>query len=316
MDIASVIDLSKAVLQPVEFPEKVPVVVFMKRLDLIHPYISGNKWFKQKYNLSKAREDGYKRLLTFGGAFSNHIYAAAAAGKEFGFNTIGVIRGEEHLPLNPTLQFAAEQGMQIHYVNRDDYRKKHLPEFTDWVYSKFGKVYIIPEGGTNQIAIKGAAEIPSLIEIDFDYITTACATAGTISGVISGLHGSKKVLGFAVLRGSAFVLKNTEQNVLEFTGKKFDNWSINLDYHFGGYAKINRDLVLFIRQIEEINGIVLDPIYTGKMLYGVYDLARKEFFGEKKTIVALHTGGQQGIAGMRARMNEVLYAKVELNFKK
>ncbi|KAF0153143.1 MAG: dcyD [Ignavibacteria bacterium] len=305
MNITSVVDLSKAVLQQVEFPQPVPVRVFMKRLDLIHPYVSGNKWFKQKYNLIKAREDGYETLLTFGGAFSNHIYATAAAGKEFGFRTIGMIRGEEHFRLNPTLQFAAEQGMQIHYVTRSDYRKKHLPEFTEWIYSKFGNVYIIPEGGTNQLAIKGTSEIPSLIETDFDYITTACGTAATVSGVICGLQGNKKVLGFAVLRGASFLLKNAEQNVRAFTGKTFSNWSINLEYHFGGYAKINRDLVLFIRQIEEMNGVVLDPVYTGKMLFGVYDLARNGFFGEGKTIVALHTGGQQGIEGMKMRMKEV-----------
>lgn len=310
MDFNSVIDLSKAVLQPVEFPEQVPVKVYMKRLDLIHPYVSGNKWFKQKYNLMKAREDGYETVLTFGGAFSNHIHATAAAGKVFGFKTIGIIRGEEHLPLNPTLQFAVENGMQIQYINRSNYRKKHLPEFAEWIYSNFGKVYIVPEGGTNLLAIKGASEIPTLIETDFDYVTTACGTAGTISGIISGLQGNKKVLGVAVLRGAAFLLKNAEQNVLEFTGKQFGNWTINLEYHFGGYAKINRELILFIRQIEEINGIVLDPVYTGKMLYGVYDLARKGFFGEDKTIVALHTGGQQGIEGMRARMNEVLSLKV------
>lgn len=310
MDFNSVIDLSKAILQPVEFPTPVPVRVFMKRLDLIHPYVSGNKWFKQKYNLIKAKEEGYGTVLTFGGAFSNHIHATAAAGSEFGFKTIGMIRGEEHLPLNPTLQFAVERGMQLHYVNRSDYRKKHLPEFADWILSKFGKVYVVPEGGTNQLALKGASEIPNLIEADFDYVTTACGTAGTISGVISGLDGSRKVLGFAVLRGAAFLLKNAEQNVLEFTGKRFDNWSINLDYHFGGYAKIDRELILFIRQIEEINGIVLDPVYTGKMLFGVYDLARRGYFGEDKTVVALHTGGQQGIAGMQSRMNEVLSTRI------
>jgi len=310
MDFNSVIDLSKAILQPVEFPEQVPVKVFIKRLDLIHPYVSGNKWFKQKYNLIKAREDGYETVLTFGGAFSNHIHATAAAGKEFGFKTIGIIRGEEHIPLNATLQFAADQGMKMFYINRSSYRKKHLPEFAEWIYDKLGKVYIVPEGGTNQLAIKGAAEIPALIETDFDYITTACGTAGTISGIIAGLKGNKIVLGFAVLRGANFLLKCAENNVREFTGNSFDNWSINLDYHFGGYAKINRELILFIRKIEELNGIVLDPVYTGKMLYAVYNLAKKGFFGKGKTIVALHTGGQQGIEGMKQRMNEVLYAKV------
>jgi len=302
LNFDSAVDLSKAVLQPVEFPSPIPVKILMKRLDLIHPFIHGNKWFKLKYNLINAAEKGYKTLLTFGGAYSNHIYSTSAAGKEFGFNTIGLIRGEQHLPLNPTLKFANENGMLIQYVSRGDYRDKHSREFEEWIFEKFGDVYIIPEGGTNLLAINGAAGIPSLIETDYDYITTPCGTAGTISGIIGGLKGEKNILGFAVLRGADFLIKNTKKNVLDYSGNEYTNWSIILDYHFGGYAKINRELITFIREFEEINGIGLDPIYTGKMMYGIFDLALKGFFEAGQTIVALHTGGLQGIAGMEGRI--------------
>lgn len=216
----------------------------MKRLDLIHPAISGNKWFKLKYNLVHARDNGYSTLLTYDGAFSNHIFATAAAGREFGFDTIGIIRGGEHLPLNPTLDFAHQRGMQLIYLNRADYRKKHLPEFAEWIRNKFGNVYIIPEGGTNSLAVKGCGEILMPMKDDFDILCTACGTAGTISGLIAGSNGAKSILGFSILRGGFFLNKNAEQLVADFTENNFYNWSINLDYHFGSYAKINRDLIL------------------------------------------------------------------------
>ncbi len=257
-----------------------------------------------------ARDSGYSTLLTYGGAFSNHIFATAAAGREFGFDTIGIIRGEEHLPLNPTLEFASGQGMQLIYLSRTDYRKKHLPEFTEWIRNKFGNVHIIPEGGTNSLAVKGCGEILMPMKDDFDILCTSCGIAGTISGLIVRSNGEKKILGFSALRGGLFLVKNTEQLIADFTENNFYNWSINLDYHFGGYAKINRDLILFIKQFEEINGIPLDPIYTGKMMYGIYDLTKKGFFNEGKTIIALHTGGLQGVEGMREKMNAFLSNKV------
>ena len=304
------IDISKAELIQVTFPDEIPVKVFVKRLDLIHPIISGNKWFKQKYNLVYAKENDYKTLVTFGGAYSNHIHALAASGKEFGFETIGLIRGEEHLPLNPTLKAVTELGMKIFYVSRSDYRKKHLPEFEEWINKKFGKVYIVPEGGTNVLALKGGSEIPSLIEMDYDFICSACGTAGTIAGVIAGLDGNKKALGFSVLRGGAFLNNNVKNLISAYNGKAYTNWSINLDYHFGGYAKINRELILFIQNFYDANMIQLDPIYTGKMMYGIYHLGRNGYFGKDKTIIALHTGGLQGVEGMIEKMKNVLANKV------
>lgn len=302
MNFENEIDLSKAVLQKIIFPDQINVNVFVKRLDLIHPYINGNKWFKLKYNLQYAKENNYKTILTFGGAFSNHIHATSAAGKIFGFETIGIIRGEEHLPLNPTLSFASKNGMKFFYVSRSDYRKKDSDEYKNNLKKKFGHVLIIPEGGSNLLAIKGASEIPNLIENDFDYLVTACGTAGTLSGLIVGLQNRKQLLGISVLKGAAFLNNNVKNFTYEFSKSSFSNWKIIFDYHFGGYAKINYDLISFIKQIEKLNDIILDPVYTGKMLFGVYDLAKKNYFEKNKNIICLHTGGIQGIDGMKQKM--------------
>jgi 1-aminocyclopropane-1-carboxylate deaminase/D-cysteine desulfhydrase-like pyridoxal-dependent ACC family enzyme len=278
------------------------IKLYVKREDLNHQQISGNKWHKLKYNLIAAKKEGYKTLLTFGGAYSNHIYATAAAGKLFGFKTIGIIRGEEHLPLNPTLAFAVSAGMEIHYVSRKAYRKKNSPQFVDELREKFGRFYLVPEGGTNKLAVKGASEIISNVDIDFDYVCCACGTGGTLAGLIKGLNGNKKALGFSVLKGGGFLLNDVEKLVYESTGKRFNNWDINLDFHFGGYAKINSELISFIKRFQTITSIPIEPIYTGKVLFGVYNLIMCHYFGQDTTILVMHTGGLQGLSGMKERV--------------
>ena len=301
------IELKKAILQEVKLPcTNTGTKFYMKRLDLIHPLINGNKWFKMKYNLLEAEEKGFNTLLTFGGAYSNHIHATAAAGKQFGLKTIGIIRGEEHLPLNPTLQFASEYGMTLHYVSRGEYRNKHTKEFQEKLINEFGNVYIVPEGGTNTLALKGCSGIPGLIENEYDYLCVACGTSGTFSGLAVGLDGGKHLLGFSVLKGGEFLIDQSNELIKQYNGKKYSNTQINLDYHFGGYAKITRGLIEFINEFEKLNGIPLDPVYTGKMMYGIYDLYRNGFFKEGEAIVALHTGGLQGTAGMQKKIKKVL----------
>ncbi len=307
MNYEKFIDVNAAGLQKIELPgSEISANIYIKREDKFHPAISGNKWRKLKYNLIEAKKQRKKILLTFGGAYSNHIYATAAAGKLFGFRTIGLIRGEEHLPLNPTLTFAKNNGMKIHYVSRSEYRRRYDSGFIEEVYEKFGDVYLIPEGGTNLLALKGAAEIIEDINIDFDYICSACGTGGTLAGIIAGLNGNKKALGFPVLKGASFLEKNIENLITDFNGKLFNNWQLFLDYHFGGYAKINRDLIDFIFEFEKLNGIQLDPVYTGKMMYGIYDLLLNGYFKSGSTIIAIHTGGLQGINGMKPKIEKLL----------
>lgn len=267
--------------------------------------MSGNKWHKLKYNLQEARKECKDTLLTFGGAYSNHIYAVAAAGKIFNFNTIGIIRGEEHIPLNPTLSFAKDNGMKLYYLDRTSYRKKSSPEIINQLQEKFGDFYLLPEGGTNEFAVKGCSEIISKINIDSDYICCPCGTGGTLAGLISGLNGNKFALGFAVLKGASFLKENVNSLLKNFNLDSLNNWNINLDYHFGGYARMDSVLLDFVNRFTSLTKIPIEPIYTGKMLFGIYDLAAKGFFNEGSQIIAVHTGGLQGLKGLSYKSKSI-----------
>jgi 1-aminocyclopropane-1-carboxylate deaminase len=303
-DIKSLFNIPSTIIQKVEdeFLSRHKIRLYVKREDLNDPELSGNKLHKLKLNLLKAKEEGYGTLLTFGGAYSNHIYATAAAGKRFGFDTIGIIRGEEHLPLNPTLEFAKKCGMNISYMDRSNYRNKNSGEIISKLKSKFGKFYLIPEGGTNNLALQGCTDIIKSIDIDYDYICTACGTGGTLSGLVAGLNGNRKVLGFAVLKGAEFLNNNVNQMLKLYDLNNLNNWQINLDYHFNGYAKFNDALLKFIEKFEVESKIKIEPIYTGKMFFGIYDLISKNYFSRGTKIVALHTGGLQGLDGFRKRI--------------
>ncbi|MGS2761776.1 1-aminocyclopropane-1-carboxylate deaminase/D-cysteine desulfhydrase [Sinomicrobium sp. M5D2P9] len=273
----------------------------IKREDLIHPFVSGNKFRKLKYNLLEAKEKGYDTLLTFGGAYSNHIAATAAAGKECGFKTIGVIRGEELCEKtgeNPTLLFAENEGMQFKFVSRSDFRRKDTPEFTAGLQEEFGSFYLLPEGGTNLLAVKGCEEILTSGDTDFDYICCAVGTGGTIAGLINSSGDNQKVLGFPALKGDFLI-----DDIRKFAQK--DNWCLHGEFHFGGYAKVNEELVRFINDFRQKTGVPLDPVYTGKMLYGILKLVNNGYFKSGSKILAVHTGGLQGIPGM----NTVLLKK-------
>jgi len=296
--------MEPAFLQKIEYPlfDHKKVEVYLKREDLLHPTISGNKWRKLKYNLSAAKEQGKSILLTFGGAYSNHIAAVAAAGKEFNFKTLGFIRGEEHLPLNPTLTLAANCGMQLFYLDREVYRQKNNPEFVAALQQQYPEAYILPEGGTNLLAVKGCTEIVHDINIPFDYICCAAGTGGTLAGIIAGMQGEKKVIGFPALKRGEFLYPEIQQMVKEYTGLEYDNWELQTQYHFGGYAKVKPELIAFMKDFKKQQGILLEPIYTGKMLFGIYDLIQQDYFKPCSTIVAIHTGGLQGIAGFEERL--------------
>lgn len=270
------------------------VTLHIKREDTLHPLISGNKYRKLKYNLLEANKQGHHTLLTFGGAFSNHIAAVACAGQEQGFKTIGVIRGEElenSWPNNPTLQLAHDQGMQFHFVSRSDYRCKNDDSFLEKLETRFGGFYLLPEGGTNDLAVKGCEEILTESDAQFDIICCAVGTGGTMAGLINATNLHQTVLGFPALKGDFL-----KEDIHTFA--RNDRWKLVTDYHFGGYAKVDRDLVGFINQFRDETGIPLDPIYTGKMLFGIFDLVKQGVFPKNTQILAIHTGGLQGIKGM------------------
>jgi len=274
------------------------VKLFIKREDLNHPFATGNKWWKLKYNLEAARVQGHHTLLTFGGAYSNHIYATAAAAKECGFKSVGIIRGEENLPLNPTLSFAKENGMQIHYVSRESYRKKSEVEFSQDAKQKFGKFYLIPEGGTNQLAIKGVKDFTkTLADTSFDYLCLPVGTGGTMAGLIEGLKGKGKIIGYSSLKGGEF-LENGVKEMIDPTSAHYKNWRIETRYHHGGYGKVTNELIKFLTTFEMKHNFRLDPIYTGKMMWGIFDSVKRNEFPRESVILAIHTGGLQGWNGI------------------
>lgn len=274
------------------------ISLYVKREDLLHPEVSGNKFRKLKYNLRAAQEQKIKTLLTFGGAFSNHIAAVAAAGKMDGFETVGIIRGDElgedisrTLSQNPTLQYAANQGMELRFVSRTTYRDKENPVVIERLTKELGDFYMLPEGGTNFLAVKGCGEILTGSDAGFDVICCAVGTGGTISGIINSTLETQKVLGFPALK----------ENFLENEIRKYttqSNWSLQRDYNFGGYGKINSALIDFINNFQKKYHIPLDSVYTGKMFFGIFDLIQKSAFPQNSRILAVHTGGLQGNAGM------------------
>jgi 1-aminocyclopropane-1-carboxylate deaminase len=281
---------------PINLPKGISLVI--KREDLIHPFVSGNKFSKLKYNLLQAKAENQSTLLTFGGAYSNHIAAVAYAGKENGFQTIGIIRGDEladKIESNPTLNFAQECGMQFEFVSRETYRLKTEESFLKQLQQQYGAFYLIPEGGTNTFAIQGCEEILTPEDASFDYVACAIGTGGTISGLINSVLPHQKVLGFPALKGD--FLQDEIRNFV-----RQDNWELITDYHFGGYGKVTNDLIDWINQFYEQTQIPLDPVYTGKMVFGIVDLIAKNYFPENAKILLIHTGGLQGIQGMNLKL--------------
>ncbi len=272
------------------------------REDLKFPIIQGNKWRKLKYNIQRAKDLNIKNLLSFGGAYSNHIAALSRAGKKYNLNTIGVIRGEQILPLNATLKEASENGMKLHFVSRRQYKDKENSLFLSDLLNRFGAYYLIPEGGTNELAIKGCEEIISEIENHFeaDYYCLPVGTGGTISGVVSALKGRGEVIGFSSLKGN-FLQGEVEAILTNYNANIYKNYSINNDFHFGGYAKFSKELIDFINYFNEEFKILLDPIYTGKMMFGLMEMIKNNKFEKGKKILAIHTGGLQGIKGFNER---------------
>ncbi|WP_203782963.1 1-aminocyclopropane-1-carboxylate deaminase/D-cysteine desulfhydrase [Paractinoplanes rishiriensis] len=257
------------------------VRVLLKRDDLIHPDFPGNKWRKLKYNLPAAGT-----VLTFGGAWSNHILATAAAGHHFGFGTVGVIRGEEHHPLNPVLARAAGFGMRLAYVDRTTYRSRAEPAFLGRLRDRFGDFHLIPEGGANAAALRGTAELVDEIESPFDVLACACGTGATLAGAATALAPGRRAVGFPVLRGGDYLTGEIRRLQREY-GVPTANWSLEPDFHFGGFARRTPVLEGFVSDFHARHGVALDPVYEGKMMSGLLTLIGRGVFRPGTTVVAL-----------------------------
>jgi 1-aminocyclopropane-1-carboxylate deaminase len=308
------------------------------RLDLLHPLYGGNKFFKLKYNIVKAIESHaapitigvdsasqYSKtdssetlnrvqgdntlILTFGGAHSNHIYSTAAYCNENNIKVIGVIRGEESMiEQSPTLQFAKEQGMILHFVSREAYQNKTDNDLVPELKKKFGDFYLIPEGGNNEQGIRGCAEILNEVP-KYDYVFCACGTACTYTGILTSAKAGQMIIGISVLKGENKLIAEVNENakkfgfdpIKAFDGKPIYNSTIINDYHFGGYAKHTPELLQFKKQLESNNSIPLDYVYTAKLFYAVYDLINKGLILPNRKILIVHSGGQQGNQGYEQR---------------
>ena len=278
------------------------VRVFIKRLDQINSDISGNKYFKLKYNIIYALDNSFDKIITFGGAFSNHLLATSIITRKYNLKSYGIVRGEQHDKINPILKQCLDNGMKLYYISRADYKLKEKAEFVINLLKKINNIYIIPEGGTNDLAVKGTQEILSK-EDNYKYICCCVGTGGTISGVINSSSESQKIIGFSSLKGV------TEFNTIinNYTNK--NNWNILDDYCFNGFAKINNQLISFINTFDLKHNIPLDAIYTGKMVYGIHEMIRKNLFSSNSSILIIHSGGLSGNLGINFRYNLALKTK-------
>lgn len=287
-----------------EFTE-LGISLSIKRDDLQHNIVSGNKVFKLYYHLEHCKKNNINTILTYGGAYSNHVHATAFAAKQLGMKSVAIIRGEQILPLNPTLKDCVHWGMTIEPVSRLDYQQKTNSKDIQRVLSRYPDAHVVPEGGADISGVLGAGLIMNEINpLDYDYVVCGCGTGTTLSGLIASGYPGVHYLGMAVLKGANWMNKEV-QHWLDQISEHPDTpknasqlaaieWSINTDYHFGGYAKTKPQLTEFISQMKHSYDLPLEPIYTGKALYGVLDLAKKGFFKTGSRILFIHTGGLQG----------------------
>jgi 1-aminocyclopropane-1-carboxylate deaminase len=287
-------------IQEVDFPllKNKNIRLWIKRDDLIHPWVSGNKYRKLKYNLKSAIENKCKTIVTFGGAFSNHLHATAGACALLGLKSVGIVRGEIDLN-NPTIKFCIERGMNLIPVSRAAYRLKENSQEIMELIQKYPDCYMVPEGGTNQLALRGASEIVDEIKIQWsempEIISLACGTGGTTAGILSANLLNSKVIAFSALKSSH--LESEIKQLSDF--KNADKLSVQTDFHFGGYAKWNTELIDFIYDFEKQTDIPLDHVYNGKAMFGLFKLILADYFEPGSTICYIHTGGLQGKDGLK-----------------
>ncbi|MFK7863951.1 MAG: 1-aminocyclopropane-1-carboxylate deaminase/D-cysteine desulfhydrase [Pseudohongiellaceae bacterium] len=268
------------------------------RLDKIHPQVQGNKWFKLRLNLASCLEQGLSRVISFGGAYSNHLYALAAAGGQLGLETVGVVRGELVEPFNPVLAYCQSQGMKLHSVSRSEYRQKLDPLFLKELQDKYGPAFIVPEGGSNQLGVQGCEEIAThLCNIAGEgpvTIALACGTGTTLAGVIQGLgkqQANHAVLGVSVLKAEGYIERQTKSWLTEATFSGKQSWYVSDSFHCGGYAKSSMELIEFIERFKEVSDIPLEPVYTGKLFFGLFSMIEADAFPPGSDLIAVHSGG-------------------------
>jgi 1-aminocyclopropane-1-carboxylate deaminase len=278
------------ITEPVHLFDERGISVSVLRLDKIHPVITGNKWFKLQYYLKEAKELQKKKIITFGGAWSNHIIATAAVCKMNCIASAGMIRGEEPVTLSPTLLLAKEYGMQLHFISREDYSERRIP-----VELQSDENYLIPEGGYGEKGAEGAADILNYSKKDFTHCCCAVGTGTMMAGLIRAVSPAQKVIGISVLKNN----HELEKNVQSLLHGKTKDWQIIHDYHFGGYAKYKSELIEFMNTFYCQTYIASDFVYTAKLFYGITDMVKNNFFPAGSKLLIIHSGGLQGNNSLR-----------------
>ncbi len=286
------INTKAAIIEQIKHPilDEHKIELHIKRDDLVHPVISGNKWRKLKYTLLYALTQGHDHLVSMGGAYSNHLHALAYVGHKLNIKTTGLVRGEQPEEENKTLSDLRKWGMTLKFVSRSDFRELRKNRTHNDKLQKLYGGFWIPEGGSNEYALNGISEIVKEIDMDFKTLALACGTGTTLAGLAKSIPDESRVLGFSALKGGGFLEKDIKKLLRK---NSRHNWSVNFDYHFGGLAESNDELTSFIDEFQSRTNIPLEPIYNGKMLFGLFDLIKNGRFKKEQPIIAIHTGGLQ-----------------------
>ncbi|GAA4466789.1 pyridoxal-phosphate dependent enzyme [Nemorincola caseinilytica] len=296
----AIMDERRAVIQPLNkvwYKGKV-AALDMLRLDLLHPVVSGNKWYKLRLNLGWARDHERKTIVTFGGAFSNHLVATAFAAKEFGLKSVGIVRGRQE-QLTPTLQECREYGMELIFVTREDYTNRHQPEWAEQMVQHFDEIYIVPEGGANELGRAGAGLLTRFVDKSYSHVALAVGTGTTMAGLRSKLDATQHILGFVPMKQTEeqrhYVAAHTPANMAQ-------TWDLIADTAFGGFGKWNEELLRFMNEFYAENQVPLDVVYTGKMMYRLRGLMDDNHFSSCDRILCIHSGGLQGNVSVQEQL--------------
>ncbi len=297
-----IIDDRLAVIQPLSkfwYEQKV-ARMDMLRLDLLHPVVSGNKWYKLRLNVKHAIENGFKTIVTSGGGFSNHLIATAFTAKRFGIKSVGIVRGKYDL-LTPTLKACIEEGMELIFVTQEDYKNSHQPEWAANIVAHFDEIMIIPEGGANEWGRAGAGLLSRFVKEDYTHVIVSVGTGTTLIGLRNKISEQQQILGFVPMKNGAYLKDNISSHLAPGKDK---NWQLFDDWHFGGFGKWNNELLGFMNDFYRENNIPLDIVYTSKMMFGIRELLANNSFSSCDKLLCVHTGGLQGNVSVQ---DELIY---------
>lgn len=294
------IDEGRVIIQPLDrewYDQKV-AALDMLRLDLVHPIVSGNKWYKLRLNMKHAIDSGFKSVVTFGGGYSNHLIAAAHVARKFSLPSIGIVRGKYPV-LTPTLQACKDEGMELIFVSQEDYDNDQEPKWARNLTVHFDEIFIIPEGGANEWGRVGAGLINRFINASYTHVVLSVGTGTTFIGIRSKLDARQQMLGFVPMKQGTYLGSYIADHVPVEMNR---NWKLFDEWHFGGFGRWNKELLMFLNAFYTTSDIPLDMVYTGKMMYGLQQMLIADYFTEDDKILCIHSGGLQGNSSVKGEL--------------